>query len=90
MKLNRSLALGVLPVIAGIALVAYGAGGEGNVSSGGFVLIGPFPIVFGTGTGGRDLALLSVLMGSLMVVLLLAVVFRFRALTYEGAEETDK
>ena len=68
--------LGALLVVAGVALVAYGAAGQGNASAGGFILIGPFPIVFGTGSNGGELALLSVLLGVLMVVLLLVMALR--------------
>jgi uncharacterized membrane protein len=74
--LNKVLVLGALLVVAGVALVAYGAAGQGNASAGGFILIGPFPIVFGTGSNGGELALLSVLLGALMVVLLLVMALR--------------
>ncbi len=90
MTLNRLPVLGFLLVVAGIVLVAYGAGGQENASVGGFVLIGPFPIVFGAGNGGGELALLAVLLGGLMIVLILLMVFRFRTLTHEGDEGTDK
>lgn len=70
------MVLGALLVVAGFALVAYGAAGQGNASAGGFILIGPFPIVFGTGSNGGELALLSVLLGALMVVLLLVMALR--------------
>jgi uncharacterized membrane protein len=74
--LNKVVVLGALLVVAGVALVAYGAAGQGNASAGGFILIGPFPIVFGTGSNGGELALLSVLLGVLMVVLLLVMALR--------------
>lgn len=90
MTLNKLLVLGFLLVAAGIVLVAYGSVEQGNVSTGGFILIGPFPIVFGTGSNGGELALLSVLLGGLMVVLLLVMASRFRTLTHEGEEETNK
>jgi uncharacterized membrane protein len=88
--LNRLLALGFLLVAAGIAVVAFGSAGEARGSIGGFVLIGPFPIVFGTGSGGGELALLSVLLGGLMILLLLLMSVRLRSLTRKGREETDK
>jgi uncharacterized membrane protein len=76
--LNKVVVLGALLVAAGVVLVAYGAAGQGNASTGGFILIGPFPIVFGTGSNGGELALLSVLLGVLMVVLLLVMALRLR------------
>ncbi len=67
-----------------------GVVGGGNTSAGGFILIGPFPIVFGTGGNGGELALLSVVLGILMITVLFISAWRFRALTHEGPEETDK
>lgn len=57
-------------ILAGFALVAAGAAGQGNPSVGGVVFIGPFPIAFGTGPGGDYLALASVVIGGVMVALL--------------------
>jgi uncharacterized membrane protein len=76
--LNKAVILGVLLVVAGVALVACGAASQGNASAGGFILVGPFPIVFGTGSNGGELALLSVLLGVLMIVLLLVMTLRLR------------
>jgi uncharacterized protein (TIGR00304 family) len=88
--LNRLLVLGALLVASGIILVAFGAVGQGSVSAGGFILIGPFPIVFGTGSNGEELAFLSVLVGVLMLVLLLKMAPRFRNPAHEGDRGTDK
>ena len=63
-------AVGVLIILAGFALVIAGSFGQGNVSTGGVVFIGPFPIVFGSGPGGWSLALGSVVIGAIMVILL--------------------
>ncbi len=90
MSLRALFAAGFLLIAAGIALLVYGSLGQGNVSTGGFILIGPFPIVFGSGSNGWDLALLSLLLGGVMVILLLAMAWRVRALTSEGRAETDK
>jgi uncharacterized protein (TIGR00304 family) len=90
MMLNRLLVLGALLVASGIVLLAYGAIGQGNVSAGGFILIGPLPIVFGTGNSGEELAFLSVIVGILMVVLLLKIALRFRNLAHEGDRRTDE
>ena len=70
-------------MVAGSATVA-------GTSAGGFILIGPFPIVFGTGNNGEGLALLSVVLGVLMVALLFVMSFRLRSLTSKGQEETAK
>jgi uncharacterized protein (TIGR00304 family) len=67
---NWLFAVGILVVLAGFALVAYGSMSQGSVSTGGFILIGPFPIVFGSGGNGPQLAILSVLVGIVMLVLL--------------------
>lgn len=66
---NLLFLLGIAVVIAGLALVALGSAGQANVSTGGFILIGPFPIVFGTGGNGAQLALLSVIAGVVLIVL---------------------
>jgi uncharacterized protein (TIGR00304 family) len=67
---NLLFAIGIMVVMAGVALITIGAAGQGNVSTGGFVLIGPFPIVFGSGGNGSQLALLSVVVGVLLVILI--------------------
>lgn len=76
MRGTKLLYAGMLLILSGIALVVAGSAG-GNALVGGFVLIGPFPIVFGEGSNGGDLAVLSVALGlvflaSLMVFSLIA------------------
>jgi uncharacterized membrane protein len=63
------LYLGFCIVVFGVILVFVGSTTEGGVSSGGFILLGPFPIVFGSGNNGSLLAVLAVTLGILMVVL---------------------
>ena len=63
--------LGILLIFVGFALVILGSAVSGNASVGGAVFIGPFPIVFGYGPGGATLALLSVVIGGIMLVLFL-------------------
>jgi uncharacterized membrane protein len=63
--------LGILLIVVGFSLVFLGSAGSGNASVGGVVFIGPFPIVFGSGPGGGTLALLSVVIGGVMLALLL-------------------
>jgi uncharacterized membrane protein len=69
--------LGILLIVVGIAFVFLGSAGSGNTSVGGVVFIGPFPIVFGSGPGGGTLALLSVVIGGVMLALFLLWGFRF-------------
>ncbi len=88
--MNRLFLLGILVVLAGFALIVYGSAAQGSTSTGGFILIGPFPIVFGSGSNGGLLAVLSVVVGLLMVGLLFIMATRSRPLICEGDEETDK
>ena len=69
--MHRMLVIGVLIVLAGMALVSIGSFGQSSTSGGGFVFIGPFPIVFGSGPSGWWLALLSVVIGVVMIALVL-------------------
>lgn len=64
---QRLLVLGFTLVFLGFAIVVVGSLSSGQVSTGGFVLIGPFPIVFGTGGNGSTLALLSVVAGLIVL-----------------------
>jgi len=88
--MSRLLTLGLVLVVAGLAVMVAGSATAAGTSIGGFILIGPFPIVFGTGNNGEGLALLSVMLGVLMVALMFALSFRWRSLTSKGEEETDK
>ncbi len=69
--MQKLLAMGLLVILAGFALVVAGSAGQGSSSAGGVVFIGPFPIVFGSGPAGGYLALASVVIGGVMVALLL-------------------
>ncbi len=69
--MRKLLALGFLVFIAGLALILAGTMGQGSVSTGGVVFIGPFPIVFGSGPSGAELAVVSVVIGGVMLALLL-------------------
>ncbi len=65
--MQRLLAVGFAIVIAGMILLIVGAAGQGSLSAGGVVFIGPFPIVFGSGQNGSELALISLMIGAIMV-----------------------
>lgn len=70
MKMNELPAAGLLAMVSGTAMVVPGSAGEGNLSTGVFVLIGPFPVVFGTGTNGGQLGALALVVGLVMLALL--------------------
>jgi len=74
--MNKLLAIGLLAIVIGTVMVLLGSAEQGSVSTGGFILIGPFPIVFGTGTNGGQLAALALVVGLLMVVLLSVMAWR--------------
>lgn len=69
--MRKLLAAGVLIIFAGFGLLLAGSLGQGTVSTGGVVFVGPFPIVFGSGPSGWPLALSSLVIGGVMVALLL-------------------
>ena len=52
-------------------MLVVGAASQGNPSAVGVVFIGPFPIAFGSGPGGPEIALISVVIGGVMAALLL-------------------
>jgi uncharacterized membrane protein len=74
--MNKLLVVGLLIILVGMALVVLGSASQGSVSVGGFILIGPFPIVFGTGTNSGQLAALALAVGLLMLVLVSVLAWR--------------
>jgi len=80
-KMNRLLVAGLLIIIAGVAVLLLGSASQGGMSTGGFILIGPFPIVFGSGTNGGQLATLALAVGVLMIILVSVLAWRFRSLS---------
>jgi uncharacterized membrane protein len=69
--LQKLLVVGLLIILVGFGLLTVGAASQGSSSVGGVVFVGPFPIVFGSGPGGPTLALLSVVIGGIMLALIL-------------------
>jgi len=67
---GKLLTVGFLILLFGFCLLVAGAAGQGGGSVGGAVFIGPFPIVFGSGPSGPELALISVVIGAVMVGLI--------------------
>lgn len=80
MTMNRLLAVGILLIIVGMVVVLLGSVSEGAASTGGFVLIGPIPIVFGTGTNGEQLATLALAAGVIMIAAFVILAWRLSSL----------
>ncbi|TLY16435.1 MAG: DUF131 domain-containing protein [Thaumarchaeota archaeon] len=68
-------AVGVVLLFLGFAMIVLGSFSGSNASVGGFVLIGPVPIVFGSGRDAGLLAILSVVAG-LIVIAMVYLTFR--------------
>ena len=83
--MQKLLAVGLLVILAGFALVVAGSAGQGSSSVGGVVFIGPFPIAFGSGPRGGFLALASVVIGGIMVIILLLLGWRLSRMKDEHA-----
>jgi uncharacterized membrane protein len=77
MNSSRLILLGVAIIFVGFAVVAVGAfsGPSGSGSSGGFILIGPIPIVFGSGPNSGMLAAVALAITVGMVVMYLVSFF---------------
>jgi uncharacterized membrane protein len=75
--LKRLFWIGIVVLLAGFILLGAGSSGQGSVSSGGVIFIGPFPFAFGSGPEGWQLALASVVIGGVMIVLLFLWSWRF-------------
>jgi uncharacterized membrane protein len=69
--LQRLLTAGLLVFLTGFALIIVGSATQGDVSTGGAIFIGPFPIAFGSGPNGWSLALASVVIGGVMLALVI-------------------
>ena len=69
--MQRLLTAGVLIFLLGFALIIFGSPTRGGVSVGGVIFIGPFPIAFGSGSNGSSLALVSVVIGAVMLALVI-------------------
>jgi len=80
--------VGVAIVFVGFLVVALGAtvGSGGSSSSGGFILIGPIPIVFGNGPNSGMLAEVALLITVAMVAVYLLSFFLLRSGSRRDAE----
>jgi len=65
--------IGFFIILAGIIITVAAAllFGEGTGSFGGFIFIGPIPIVFGAGPGVEWLAFFAIILGILSIILFL-------------------
>ena len=63
-------AVGSLLILSGFAMVLIGSLPSPATSAGGLILIGPVPIVFGSGPPGGLIVLLSLIAAVLMVLAL--------------------
>ena len=69
--MQKLMLAGLLILLLGFGLIVVGSATQGGASTGGAIFIGPFPIVFGSGPGGGSLALVSVVIGAVMVALVM-------------------
>jgi len=74
--IKRSIILffiGFLIILVGVIITVAAAllFGGGTASIGGFILIGPFPIVFGAGPEATWLTLFAIILGILCVIMFL-------------------
>ena len=83
--MQKLLAVGLLVILAGFALVVAGSAGQGSSSVGGVVFIGPFPIAFGSGPGRGFLSQRSGVIGGIMVIILLLLGWRLSRMKDEHA-----
>lgn len=67
---SRLFLIGIILVLLGTAILAFGSLGSGSTSVGGVVFIGPLPLVFGSGPNSGLLALTAVVIGAVMVIVL--------------------
>ena len=69
--MQRLLLAGLVILLLGFGLIFVGSATEAGVSTGGIVFVGPFPIAFGSGPNGSGLALVSVVIGAVMIALVM-------------------
>ncbi|MBC7130099.1 DUF131 domain-containing protein [Candidatus Bathyarchaeota archaeon] len=63
--------IGFAIIIVGMLLMIFAAASSsGQASVGGFILIGPFPIVFGAGPGAQWLVLFAIILGVISVAVI--------------------
>jgi uncharacterized membrane protein len=92
MNSARLALAGLLIIFLGFAVVAVGAfsGAGGSSSTGGFILIGPIPIIFGSGPNSGALASIAVAISVGMIVVYLVSFFFLGRSRYREAEAGRK
>ncbi len=88
--MKELLPLGFLILLVGLALLTLGVSSQGNASVGGFFLIGPIPIAFGSGPNGEALGFFALVMGIVMFAALYIYVRRLSSGGVGSDEETHK
>ncbi len=87
---SKLLSLGVVIILAGFFVVfvgaLMGAGTGGSTSTGGFILIGPIPIVFGSGPEAGMLATVALVISVVMIAVYLLSFLFWGARKRRGAE----
>ena len=78
MDRERMTLVGIAMVVVGFFVVLAGAATPSGSSSGGFILIGPFPIVFGNGPSSGMLAVLGGVITTVLVVFYIMAFLRMR------------
>ncbi len=78
---------GILLCLIGFVVILFASiapitGAGGNISTGGIIFIGPFPIVFGSGEYGLQLIWLSII----ILILMLIISYAF----FKGYSEREK
>jgi uncharacterized membrane protein len=73
----RLMGVGVVIILVGFMVAAVGAflGPGGSTSSGGFILVGPIPIVFGSGPNSGTLAPVAIAISAVIIVVYLVSFF---------------
>ena len=83
MNSTNLASLGMLIIFAGFLVVIVGAGG--STSSGGFILIGPIPIVFGSGPDSSMLGSVALAISAVVIVAYLVSFFAWGSGRRRGA-----
>jgi len=92
MNSARLVWLGFAIIFVGFVVVAVGAflAPSGSSSSGGFILIGPIPIVFGSGPNSGILAAVAVAITVMMIAVYLVSFFVWRSASRRESEREAK
>lgn len=92
MDAAKLMPIGFALTLVGFFVVAVGAatGGGGSGSAGGFVLIGPVPIIFGSGPNSGTLVEVGALLTVVMVAVYLAAFLAWRSRVRRARDEESE